>query len=46
MSAEMSELRLIPHNLHEMSVGDRRVLFHVPTTALFELDEVGGEVLD
>jgi uncharacterized protein len=42
----MSELRLIADNLHEVAVGERRVLFHVPTTALFELDAVGGEVLD
>jgi len=42
----MSELRLITDNLHEVAVGGCRVLFHVPTTALFELDAVGGEVLD
>lgn len=42
----MNELRLNPHNLHEVAVDERRILFHVPTTALFELDDVGGAVLD
>ena len=39
-------LRLAPHNSHEVSVDGRRILFHVPTTSLFELDEVAGDVLD
>lgn len=38
-------LALVPHNLHEVSVGGRRVLFHVPTTSLYELDDLTGEVL-
>ena len=39
-------LRLAAHNSHEVSVDGRRILFHVPTTSLFELDEVAGDVLD
>lgn len=42
----MTALRLIERNAHEVRVADRRVLFHVPSTALFELDEVGSAVLD
>ena len=33
-------------SFHDLSLGDRRVLFHLPTSALFELDSIGGEVLD
>jgi uncharacterized protein len=39
-------LRLTPHNSHEVSVDGRRILFHVPTTSLFELDEIAADVLD
>ena len=39
-------LRLAPHNSHEVSVDGRRILFHVPTTSLFELDELAADVLD
>ncbi len=42
----MPALKLIEENAHEVRVAERRVLFHVPSTALFELDEVGGAVLD
>ncbi|MBU6443337.1 MAG: quinohemoprotein amine dehydrogenase maturation protein [Alphaproteobacteria bacterium] len=42
----MESLRLIPHNLHDVQVADRRVLFHVPTTALFEADAVTCELID
>ena len=41
----MSGLHLIEHNLHEVSVGDRRILFHIPTSSLFELDQVVSEML-
>ena len=37
---------LAPHNSHEVSVDGRRILFHVPTTSLFELDELAADVLD
>ncbi len=42
----MSGLQLLEHNLHEVSVDGQRIMFHVPTGALFQLDEVGGAVLD
>ena len=42
----MGELRLQEPNLHEVRVGARRMLFHVPTTSLYELDDLSGELLD
>ncbi len=42
----MSSLNLQRNNYHEVRVEGRRVLFHIPTTALYELDEVSGAVLD
>ncbi|HXH03537.1 MAG TPA: quinohemoprotein amine dehydrogenase maturation protein [Candidatus Competibacteraceae bacterium] len=39
-------LRLVPENLHELRLGARRILMHPPTSALFELDAVGAELLD
>lgn len=42
----MSTLSLQADNYHEVRVSGRRVLFHIPTTALYELDEVTGAVLD
>ena len=42
----MAGLRLATHNAHEVEVDGRRILFHVPTTSLFELDEVAAGVLD
>jgi uncharacterized protein len=42
----MSGLSLIPHNVHDVTVDGRRMLFHIPTTGLFEMDEVSGAVLD
>ncbi len=39
-------LKLVRNDVHAVQVGDRRVLFHVPTTSLFEMDEVGGAVFD
>lgn len=39
-------LHYIPHNAHDVYVGDQRVLFHIPTTSLFDLDGVSGDVLD
>lgn len=37
--------QLVEHNLHEVEVSGRRLLFHIPTTSLFEIDEVGRDVL-
>lgn len=42
----MTQLRLRTENLHEVSLGQRRVLFHVPTTSLFDLDGLSCQVLD
>ena len=42
----MSGLQLMPHNVHDVAVEGRRMLLHVPTTSLFEMDEVSGAVLD
>ncbi|CUW39599.1 putative Radical SAM protein [Magnetospirillum sp. XM-1] len=33
-------------DLRDLAVDGRRILFHVPTTSLFELDPVAGAVLD
>jgi len=42
----MSALRIVPHNSHEVAVDGRRILLHVPTTSLFALDPLAGELLD
>jgi uncharacterized protein len=42
----MSGLRLAEHTTHEVAIDGRRILFHVPTTSLFELDEVAAGMLD
>jgi uncharacterized protein len=39
-------LEFISHNAHDVYVGDRRVLFHIPTSSLFDLDEITGDVYD
>jgi uncharacterized protein len=39
-------LELLPHNLHRVAVDGRELLFHVPTTSLFELDPLARELLD
>ncbi len=41
-----SSLYLDSRAFHDLDLGGRRVLFHLPTSALFELDQVGEEVLD
>lgn len=42
----MTALRLRADDIHEVAVGDRRVLLHVPSTSLFELDGPSGGVVD
>jgi uncharacterized protein len=42
----MTTLQFVPTNAHDVRVGSRRVLFHIPTTGLFDLDEVSGAVYD
>jgi uncharacterized protein len=41
----MGILTLVPHNVHDVSVEGRRMLVHVPSTSLFEMDEVSAAVL-
>ncbi|NOZ42577.1 MAG: quinohemoprotein amine dehydrogenase maturase, partial [Alphaproteobacteria bacterium] len=41
-----AELQYISHNAHDVTVGDQRILFHVPTTSLFDLDDISGDILD
>jgi len=38
-------LHLVPENMHVVRLDGRHLLFHVPTTSLFEMDEVAGDVL-
>ncbi|MGB2131143.1 MAG: quinohemoprotein amine dehydrogenase maturation protein, partial [Marinobacterium sp.] len=33
-------LNLVEHNLHEVQVGDTRMLFHIPSSSLFALDSL------
>jgi uncharacterized protein len=42
----MNALRLNDLAAHEVRVDGRRVLFHIPTTSLFDLDDVSGDVMD
>ncbi len=42
----MAGLRLAAHNAHRVDLDGRRILFHVPTTSLFELDDVAAELLE
>jgi uncharacterized protein len=44
--AMMAGMSLVPHNVHDVSIEGRRVMFHIPTTSLFEMDEISGAVLD
>ncbi len=42
----MSALTLVEHNLHRVAVDNREMLFHIPTSSLFKLDDVSGDLLD
>ena len=45
----MSEANLLyvdVNAFHDVAVKGRRVLLHVPSTGIFDLDEVTGEILD
>lgn len=42
----MTTLRLVREDVRNFSVEARRVLFHVPTSSLFDLDGLGAEILD
>lgn len=39
-------LQLVEANLHEVEVLDRRMLFHIPSSGLFELDALSRDILD
>lgn len=39
-------LNLVEQNLHEVQVGESRMLFHIPSSSLFALDEVTAGILD
>jgi len=39
-------LNLVEHNLHEVQVGDTRMLFHIPSSSLFALDNLTSDILD
>jgi uncharacterized protein len=39
-------LKFIHRNMHEISVDGRRMLFHIPTSSLFEMDSLCSRILD
>jgi len=41
-----TRLQLIRNDVHLVRTGDRRLLFHVPSTGLFELDDLSAYILD
>lgn len=42
----MTTLFVNRHSFHDVKLPERRMLFHIPSSGLFELDEVGGSLLD
>ncbi|MCF8482408.1 MAG: quinohemoprotein amine dehydrogenase maturation protein [Rhodospirillum sp.] len=42
----MGMLTLVPHNVHDITVDGHRMLVHVPSSSLFEMDAVSAAVLD
>lgn len=42
----MGSLTLVKPNLHLVDVDSRRMLFHVPSSSLFELDPLGRELIE
>lgn len=42
----MAPLHVDAHSFHDLRLPDRRVLLHIPSTGLFDLDPVTAEVLD
>lgn len=42
----MKDFHYQPANVHRVAVDDQNLLFHVPTTSLFALDDMDGAVLD
>ncbi|GGO79261.1 thioether cross-link-forming SCIFF peptide maturase [Marinobacterium nitratireducens] len=41
-----AQLNLVEKNLHEVRVGDDRMLFHIPSSSLFALDPLSGTIID
>lgn len=41
-----AKLNIVEHNLHEVRVGDERLMFHVPSSALFAADKLTSDILD
>ncbi|MEZ5610783.1 MAG: quinohemoprotein amine dehydrogenase maturation protein [Rhodocyclaceae bacterium] len=41
-----AQLNLVEHNLHELRVDEARMLFHIPSSSLFAVDELTGAVID
>lgn len=39
-------LNLVEHNLHEVQVGDTRMLFHIPSSSLFALDSLTSGIFE
>lgn len=39
-------LNLVEHNLHEVQVGQDRMLFHIPSSSIFALDQLTAGILD
>ena len=42
----MSAFYLNRYSFHDVQLEGRRVLFHIPSSGLFELDELGGSLID
>nr|MEC9422417.1 quinohemoprotein amine dehydrogenase maturase [Pseudomonadota bacterium] len=42
----MGYLFFQPQNAHRVEVDGRHLLFHVPTTSLFEIDRLDNDVID
>lgn len=40
------QLQLLEHNFHQVRLDERRILFHIPTTSLFEMDTLTAAVVD
>ncbi|WP_372831151.1 quinohemoprotein amine dehydrogenase maturation protein [Pontibacterium sp.] len=43
---QAAAINLVEQNLHLVQVSDRRLMFHIPTSSLFELDGITAEVID
>ncbi|OMH26719.1 quinohemoprotein amine dehydrogenase maturation protein [Motiliproteus sp. MSK22-1] len=41
-----TQLKLVDKNLHEVAVDAKRMLFHIPSSSLFQLDALSGQVID